>query len=208
MLPFGHSSLELAHAVPGTQSLMCIFLPCRTTHPRLHETVTGLMLHTCSEQRCLKDGRCTKHFPKPFQEQTILAEDSYPVYRRREVPDTPENATRRSMPVHGQPSKGNEWVVPYNKFLSTKYNCHTNVELTCGIKVVKYLYKYIYKGPDQAQLAIQIRNQHANVRPAGEGVQPPQLDEILAFQNGQYWSSSEASWAYCWWQHARWGPHC
>lgn len=48
----------------------------------------------------------------------------------------------------------NRWVVPYNKWLSQKYNCHINVEVCASIEAVKYIYKYVYKGPDRAQVEI------------------------------------------------------
>jgi len=32
--------------------------------------------------------RCTKHFPKEFQEVTVMNEDGYPKYRRRILADS------------------------------------------------------------------------------------------------------------------------
>ena len=40
----------------------------------------------------------------------------------------------------------NQWVVSYNLYLLTKYDCHINVEICSTIEAVKYLYKYIYTG--------------------------------------------------------------
>ena len=40
----------------------------------------------------------------------------------------------------------NQWIVPYNPYLSYKFKGHDKVEFTTGIMAVKYLYKYIYKG--------------------------------------------------------------
>jgi hypothetical protein len=40
----------------------------------------------------------------------------------------------------------NRYVVPYNPGLSRKYNSHINVEVTTGVRAVKYIYKYIHKG--------------------------------------------------------------
>ena len=57
----------------------------------------------------------------------------------------------------------NSWVVPYNPFLPLKYNAHINVELCSTVKSVKYLYKYIYKGYDCANIQINVNNQIPNV---------------------------------------------
>ena len=48
----------------------------------------------------------------------------------------------------------NQFVIPYNPYLSQKFNCHINVEACMLIAAVKYLYKYIYTGHDRADVAI------------------------------------------------------
>ena len=48
----------------------------------------------------------------------------------------------------------NRWVVPYNPYLLTRYNCHINVEICSGVQAVKYLYKHIYKGHDKIAMYI------------------------------------------------------
>jgi hypothetical protein len=64
--------------------------------------------------------------------------DSYPVYRRDD-----------GQVVEVRNSKlDNMWVVTFNPSLLMLYNCHINVEICSSIKAVKYVYKYIYKGPD------------------------------------------------------------
>ena len=49
----------------------------------------------------------------------------------------------------------NRWIVPYNPYLSVRYNAHINVEICASVKSVKYLYKYVYKGHDKAMIVIQ-----------------------------------------------------
>jgi len=34
------------------------------------------------------------------------------------------------------------------------FDCHLNVEISAGLGTVKYLSKYIYKGPDRATMEI------------------------------------------------------
>ena len=40
----------------------------------------------------------------------------------------------------------NQWVVPHNLYLCTKYDAHINLEICNTIGAVKYLFKYVYKG--------------------------------------------------------------
>lgn len=75
--------------------------------------------------------------------------------------------------------------MPYNAFLSLKYNCHLNVEVAAGIKCVKYLFKYIYKGYDCADIKITTSSTDANV-------QSMQYNEINQWVNSRYVSAPEA----------------
>ena len=45
-------------------------------------------------------------------------------------------------------------VVPYNPYLSAKYNCHINVEIYASVEAVKYIHKYIYKGHNRTTIEI------------------------------------------------------
>ncbi len=49
----------------------------------------------------------------------------------------------------------NQWIVSYNFHLATKYHAHINVEICSSISIVKYLYKYVYKGPDYAIVIVE-----------------------------------------------------
>lgn len=97
---------------------------------------------------CMQNGRCTKGYPKPFQENTSTAEDGYPSYAR------PDDG--RSFPVTisgtGTVQVDNRWIVPYNPYISAKFGCHTNVESVATFRTIKYCFKYIHKGPDRATL--------------------------------------------------------
>jgi len=74
----------------------------------------------------------------------------------------------------------NQWVVPYNPYLLMRYNCHINVEVCSGVKAIKYLYKYIYKGHDKCAVHIESND--------GEKV----IDEIKSFQDARWVSPPEA----------------
>ena len=61
---------------------------------------------------CMKDKLCSKHFPKNFQPETIIDENGFALYRRR------DNGRRVFKNGHWL---DNQWVVPYNMALLKKY---------------------------------------------------------------------------------------
>lgn len=83
----------------------------------------------------------------------------------------------------------NQWVVPHNLWLCTKYNCHLNVEICSSISAVKYLYKYVYKGPDKVNFTIRAAG---NVCTNSEGAETH--DEIKNFLEARYISTMECCW--------------
>ncbi|OWZ04998.1 Helitron helicase [Phytophthora megakarya] len=67
-------------------------LPDKEKHPELYETVISNMLHgPCGQQNpncpCMKNGKCSKKFPKVFADETVMADDKYPTYMRRPRPE-------------------------------------------------------------------------------------------------------------------------
>ncbi|CAL8069739.1 unnamed protein product [Orchesella dallaii] len=153
-------------------------IPDKDLSPRLYEIVTKNMIHTpCSpgnpESRCIVDGKCSKSFPKPFQNITLGNIDGYPQYKRREGPTIFDNKGNKI---------DNSWVVPYNPYLSLKYNCHINVEVCASVKSVKYLFKYVYKGHDCANVSVSERKID-DIR-----------DESKEYVDSRYVSAPEAIW--------------
>lgn len=71
--------------------------------------------------------------------------------------------------------------MPYNQFLSLKYDTHINVEVVYLVSAVKYLYKYISKGSDCVVVRL------------GKGQARAINDDIEQFVNAQYIRSSEAT---------------
>jgi hypothetical protein len=74
-----------------------------------------------------------------------MCKDSYLVYRRRDDRQLVEVRIAKL---------DNRSVVPFNPSLLMLYKCHITVEICSSIKAVKYLYKYIYKGPDRASYSV------------------------------------------------------
>ncbi len=103
-------------------------LPDQHNDPILFELVKSHMVHgPCGDLNprspCMDDrleGRiCTKNYPKEFCQQSLVNEDGYPKYRRREPKPTEK-------PVEvGKFTIDNRWIVPHNSYLLKKYAMHT-----------------------------------------------------------------------------------
>ncbi|TKR87212.1 hypothetical protein L596_011651 [Steinernema carpocapsae] len=62
----------------------------------------------------------------------------------------------------------NQHVVAYNKLLLHKYQSHINVEIISNLRVLKYLYKYLFKGFNRALLETIERTAVDNGTPRGD----------------------------------------
>jgi len=129
--------------------------PDPQSQPTLFETVKRCMIHTCGD-RCLENRKCSKGYPKPFQQHTSVNDEGYPLYSR------PEDG--RSYEVKGT-ATSNQWIVPYNPWLSTTYDCHINVECLASFATLKYMNKYIHKGSDRATLQVSGSRSHLETIP-------------------------------------------
>jgi len=118
-------------------------IPDPISQPQLYKTVTSSMNHgLCGmlnpNAKCMIDGKCSKNYPKCFQDETSTHNDGYPLYRRRDNGATFVDGKNHIC--------DNRHIVPYNPVLSTIFDCHINVEICTSIRAVKYIYKYITKG--------------------------------------------------------------
>jgi hypothetical protein len=125
-------------------------IPDPTIYPKLHEIVSKNLIHgPCGSYNprcvCMENGRCKKNFPKDFCDETVNPEDGYPVYMRR----SPEKGGHTLTLTSNMCTIDNRWVVPYNPYLTKRFNAHINVEICNTVQVLKYLFKYVYKGHDK-----------------------------------------------------------
>lgn len=125
-------------------------IPDPIYEPLLYQTITSCMIHgPCGllnlKSPCMKDGKCSKHYPKSFSDSTVFDKQGYAHYKRNFL-------TRRTLQSGIQIDNG--YVVPYNKRLCSRFNAHINVEYYGWNMMIKYLFKYVSKGMEWAKFII------------------------------------------------------
>ncbi|XP_071575067.1 uncharacterized protein [Temnothorax nylanderi] len=156
--------------------VICAEIPDPLKDSLLHNIVKANMIHgPCGglnyNSPCMKEGRCSKRYPRIFKNDTQTGGDGYPQYRRRSPADGGYTVEINGIELD------NRWVVPYNPVLLRIFNAHINVELCNSVKSIKYICKYVNKGSDQAVFALE-----------------SEKNEVKMYENGRYISSSEAVW--------------
>lgn len=127
---------------------------------------------------CMKDGKCSKNFPKKFNIVTTRDEDGYCKYLRR---DTGVTVERNGVHLD------NLYVVPYNKMLLLRCQAHINVEFCNQSRAIKYMFKYMNKGHDKVTAALGREDENF----AESGVV---VDEIKIYYECRYVSKFEGAW--------------
>lgn len=173
--------------------IVCAEIPDPVKQPVEHALCTKTMLHNpCGplnlKASCMVPSSkgdqamvCSKHFPKEFSNETIVNKNGHTTYRRRS-PDA-GGFTAKIGPKDHEIILDNRNVVPYNPYLLKRYNAHINVEIVAAMHSVKYLYKYILKGPDSATLEI--------VATDKENESALNYDEIRQFVHTRYMTPPE-----------------
>ncbi|XP_056698148.1 uncharacterized protein [Spinacia oleracea] len=188
MLLFLHEPDKLRTAA-DIDRLISAELPDPEEDPVAFEAIVQYMTHgPCGSLNpkcpCMHDGHCTKYYPKDFNDDTVIGEDGYPAYRRRN--------NGRIAEKNGH-TIDNTFIVPYNVDLLVKYQAHINVEVCNKYTCTKYLFKYMNKGPDMALATVQEVTD--NGMPGGQhaNLEPPR-DEIKSYLQCRYVSAAEACW--------------
>nr|XP_016456633.1 PREDICTED: uncharacterized protein LOC107780595 [Nicotiana tabacum] len=182
-LPHAHILLFLHPTLksPSTDhidKLIAAEIPDLEVDPDGYNAVKNFMMHgPCGELNrhcpCMKQGKCTKHFPKKFNDRTTFDADGFPIYKRR---NTGTQVKKNGVLLD------NRYVVPYNRNLIVKFDAHINVELCNYSRSVKYLFKYVNKGSDRATKTVEYTD---------TGVE---IDEIKRYLDCRYISATEACW--------------
>jgi hypothetical protein len=164
-------------------------------HPEAYEMVTSCMVHgPCGPDflntQYMEQGKCKKRYSHSFNEETHCDVDKYSKYQHHQ--------TRISIDLNMQHMWDNRWIVPYNLHLATKYHAHINVEICLSISAVKYMYKYVYKGPNRAIVVVERQvdtpGQENNAQVVITNGEWQNCNEIKTYLEGHYVSTSEASW--------------
>ncbi|XP_037871618.1 uncharacterized protein LOC119629558 [Bombyx mori] len=187
-LPHVHILLWLKDKLRPDQidNIISAEIPDPNIDKTLHDIIVKNMIHgPCGPENpqchCMKDGKCTKKFPRKLVKETVHNNHGYPQYRRRAPADGGRTATVK-LRNGSYVTVDNSWVVPYSPILSKMFNAHINVEACSSVRAIKYICKYINKGSDQA--IFNFRNTDlANP-----------VDEVQTYQSGRYVSSNEAVW--------------
>lgn len=152
----------------------CAEIPDPIKNPLLFKKVTKMMVHgPCSDSLCKKDGVCSKNFPKKLRDETTF--------------DANRNCHMRRRNLNPLQAENGRWVyqafiVPYCAFLTLMFDAHINCEVVADSqRAIKYLFKYIFKGYDVANLKVM-----------KDGVL--NYDEVANFINARFVSAFEAHW--------------
>ncbi|XP_017225164.2 uncharacterized protein LOC108201383 [Daucus carota subsp. sativus] len=196
-LPHAHIVLWLAEGDKITtpadiDSIISAEIPDQLSDPVGYKAVSQFMMHgPCGSANpkypCMKNGRCSKYYPKSYSDNTITDADGYAQYRRRDTKNTVKC---------GKVFLDNRHVVPYHRGLLIKYQGNINVEWFNRNLAIKYLFKYIGKGPDMATIVLEREDRHAtNLElPSTSQATVVEHDEVKTYVSCRYVSAAEAYW--------------
>nr|KAJ0215911.1 hypothetical protein LSAT_V11C300113940 [Lactuca sativa] len=165
---FMHSDYKLP-TVEYIDPIISAEIPNIEEDPELYSLVKEFMIHgPCGAENlncpCMVDRKCSKNFPKQLCNHTSVDSDGFPLYRRR---------------------NDGHFVEKSGVQLDNR-NAHINVEWCNQGSSIKYLFKYINKGPDRATVAMEPSNNDSDNNDV--------VDEIKEYYDCRYISACEASW--------------
>ena len=137
--------------------------------------------HAKTTALCMKNSSCSKKFPKKFRNETTIEDNGFVNYRRRNTTYYFEKDTIKL---------DNRFVVHYNIQLCMKFCAHINVEICSQSMLIKYLFKYLTKGPDRIRAVIEDNVYTEN----SEKTHYTEVDETKNYINYRYITLYEAIW--------------
>ena len=95
---------------------------------------------------CKKNSFCSKKFPKQIRNETLIEENGIINYKRRNT---------NFFIVKENIKLDNRYFVPYNRALCLKFCAHINIEICSQSMLIKFLFKYLAKGPDRIRAVLE-----------------------------------------------------
>ncbi|XP_077252576.1 uncharacterized protein LOC143891975 [Tasmannia lanceolata] len=163
-------------------------IPDETSDYTAYAAVAEYMMHgPCgaanNKAPCMNGGNyCSKKFPKFFYTETTLSEGRFPIYRRRD---------NDRFVQKGEIKLDNRYVAPHNVDLIVKYQSHINIEWCNRSRAIKYLFKYINKGPDRTTMIVE---EDISRNRGNDNREIQRIDEIKSYLDCRYVSACEACW--------------
>ncbi|GJS83376.1 DNA helicase [Tanacetum coccineum] len=162
-------------------------LPDPVKDPKGYKLVSELMLHgPCGAANlsapCTQNGTCNKSFPKRFNANMFFDSNGHTQYRRR---DTGTHFMKHESRLD------NCNVVPYNRVLCLSFEVHINVEYCGWSMLIKYLFKYISKGPNRILANI---SRSIGEPSTSASANNKKIDEIQNYVDGRFICPYKACW--------------
>lgn len=118
-----------------------------------------------------------------YNGHTFFDDQGFPVYRRRKMNLTVE---KKNILLD------NQFVVPYNRGLLVRFQCHINLEVCNNSRSLKYLFKYCLKGHDTATMLLRKKKNNSERGVSNNKDKP--FNEIKHYLDERYVCASEAAW--------------
>ncbi|XP_048493664.1 uncharacterized protein LOC125494132 [Beta vulgaris subsp. vulgaris] len=140
--------------------IICAQLPNKDKNQELYDVVTEFMIHGPSgalnhDAPCTTEKKCTKNFPKRFNERTTVDEDGYHVYRRRDSGATVEKNGNGATNLDRSTICLSISIRPgYDRVTATAYRNRQNSEDPKEIDEIKMYYDCRYISPCEAMWRI------------------------------------------------------
>ena len=116
-------------------------------------------------------------FPYAFQDKTIVGNNNKLVYKRL------QNSLTFIKPNQSYIYSSRD-IAPYNAYFLTRFNAYINIKSYIGYCAIKYVFKYIYKGPNYATITL-------GAQAAGAKPQQP-INKIKEYIDAQYIATYKA----------------
>nr|GEV56260.1 DNA helicase [Tanacetum cinerariifolium] len=145
-LPHCHTLLWVKDKIQHAQEVdqyISAELPDPKTDPEGYSVVSKMMVHgpcgpTHTDVVCMKEGTCSKKYPKKYNNKTFFEKDGHVHYQRRE---SDVYVARRDAELY------NSNIVPNNRELCLTFHDHINVEYSGWsmlIKDIRTVNKIVY----------------------------------------------------------------